>query len=168
MTIATAMKSEKGAGDEWLTPLDLWAEIKPKYLGRGVIYDPCPSKFRKLPGVSRLKQRDGLNADWSGKTLFVNPPFSDIEPWVRMANDRTQKQATILMLLPVRADQPWWHRWVLSGRLIFLRGRVNYESPKPKRKNTGASFASCLVMFDGSRGVESWWPLCHQDRKSRR
>lgn len=58
---------------------------------------------------------DGLAQHWRmGEVIWCNPPFSDIEPWVRKA---AFAAATVVMLLPAnRTEQPWWQRYIESDR----------------------------------------------------
>jgi hypothetical protein len=56
-------------------------------------------------------RRAGLEVDWSGHTVWVNPPFSDLKPWVHKAH-RTA-DCTVAMLLPAnRTEQPFWQRYI--------------------------------------------------------
>lgn len=167
MTGAAVMKVAGGLGDSWGTPFDLWDEILDRYFSDGIpIFDPCPNRDRVIPlTYSGLTVRDGLGDTWGGN-VFVNPPFSSIEPWVKKAWETSFENAStkIVMLLPVRADQAWWHMLEGKAKIVFLRGRVNYVDPA-KDKTAGASFASCLVVFGDRVGVDFWWPLCHQNRR---
>lgn len=164
MSGADAIKSVKGSGDEWLTPLPLWTEIRERYFGgNGKIFDPCPSPSRLLPGTyAKAEGFNSLEQKWD-LPAFVNPPFSHIYPWVDIASKRNGK---VVMLLPVRSDQPWWYNYAKFGKVVFIRGRVNYENPE-SGKTAGASFPSCLLIFgmfwDGL--VEYWYPECHQNRR---
>lgn len=54
---------------------------------------------------------NGLVRPWFGRT-FVNPPYSDVAPWVEKAwreMTSTPGPDVIAMLLPAnRTEQPWW------------------------------------------------------------
>lgn len=87
-------------------------------------------------------RRDGLKAPWHGfegrqSVVWCNPPFSEIEPWVKKAwyEWRERTCATIAMLLPAnRCEQRWWQTLVeplrdkeLSPlRVHFLPGRPDF------------------------------------------
>lgn len=167
MSGSEAIKSAKGAGDEWCTPIPLWLEIRDRYFPDVVdVLDPCPSKKRLLPKtVSKTYDGyvDGLEHPWDTFN-FVNPPFSDIETWIKLARSKTHLNGKTVFLLPVRSDQPWWYEYARMGYIVFIRGRVNYALPDGG-KTKGASFPSCLVIFNGSYGSEYWWPECHKNRK---
>lgn len=56
---------------------------------------------------------DGLFRSWAGERLWVNPPFDDIERWVRKAWLEADAAELIVMLLPAnRTEQPWFHELV--------------------------------------------------------
>ena len=163
MSGSAAIKAKAGGGDEWTTPPDLWLEILEKYFPLDVdVFDPCPNTNRLLLGAKSDFGKDGLQIPW-GDYAFVNPPFSDIAPWIKKA--ATLHTETV-MLLPVRSDQPWWHENVQRGAIVFIRGRVNYVSPAPG-KTAGASFPSCLVLFGDRWKHDLWWPRCHQNRRKK-
>lgn len=56
---------------------------------------------------------DGLKQPWIGR-VWCNPPYSDIEPWVKRAwheTSITQRASVVAMLLPCnRTEQPWWQK----------------------------------------------------------
>jgi len=80
---------------------------------------------------------DGLTQSWNGETVWCNPPYSDITPWVRKAWAEHTTAESITMLLPAnRTEQSWWQHMVepfrdrvdsplsarfLAGRMRFLR-----------------------------------------------
>lgn len=163
MSGAAAIKVAGGLGDEWGTPADLWEDIWQRYFhGNMTVFDPCPNLMRILNHTGYMNGPvDGLKLNKWGLANFVNPPFSDITPWVARALGHPE--ALTVMLVPVRGDQPWWH-YLDNVKIVFIRGRVNYFSPQ-KEKTTGASFPSCLLIFGGEPGVEFWWPECHRDRR---
>ncbi len=54
---------------------------------------------------------DGLAQEWGGhEVVWANPPFSDLEPWVRKASEC---DATVVMLLPNnRTEQPFFQELI--------------------------------------------------------
>ncbi len=81
------------------------------------------------------KNHDGLKRPWTGK-VWCNPPWSDIEPWVKKAwkEFNAERAEVIAMLLPAnRTEQPWWQKHVEPYRdrgigfsIHFLPGRTKY------------------------------------------
>ena len=174
-----ALKSKSGPGDCWGTPLDLWTDIYNKFLqgvsGDGPIFDPCPNMSRILPRTYGIPGKIGLSKpwginddrDWSSR-VFVNPPFSDIAPWIQKAVEEYEIapfNKTIIMLVPVRPDQAWWHVWVPKTQIFFIRKRVNY-CREDGSVGKAPSFASCILRLSdrGHGGHEFWYPPCHVTR----
>jgi hypothetical protein len=83
---------------------------------------------------------DGLAQTWAaGEVVWCNPPFSDIDPWVRKA---TVSAATVVMLLPAnRMEQPWWQAYIepyRDGRGCHLRVETRFLAGRRCFRNRGA------------------------------
>lgn len=90
------------------------------------------------------ERKDGLMQDWAPRTVFCNPPYSNIGPWIRKALRESKRGATCVLLLPVRTDLAWFHECALEGEVRFIRGRLQFENT-PRRGS--APHASMLVIF---------------------
>lgn len=103
--------------------------------------------------------QDALSQDWSDVDgwQWLNPPYSDISPWVERAYHMSQLGARIAVLVPASTGANWWRLWVhqkaavylLNGRLIF----VGHDKPYPKD--------CALLIYDRTRldqdySVWSW------------
>lgn len=192
------IKDPDGVGDYWSTPFPLWLEILTLFygpLGFGVdpylnIFDPAPNRTRVLPGtwIADGSNADGLKMDWPGH-WFLNPPWSDIAPWV----DHALRQGPGIMLIPTRTDQPWLQKAGPLCRVVHIGGRVNYINPETgdtsvrkmikdpatgkkvwtgEYKKGSISCPSSLLIFgppDEKRGTAKYWtPKSHQARAARR
>lgn len=78
------------------------------------------SENARLPRFWTLDD-DALAKSWTGERVWCNPPYSDIETWVRKAWDEwcyrvPVSPELIVMLLPAnRTEQGWWQRQIESG-----------------------------------------------------
>ncbi len=175
---ADAIKAVGGAGDSWSTPYPLWAEILTRYYPAGsVVFDPCPNRDRILPGTFTTPHpSDGLAFTWRDR-FFVNPPWSDITPWVRHALASGQRG---VFLIPTRTDQRWFQEVGPRVALVHIGGRVNYINPATgttqvidrvtgKLKPGAISCPSSLLIFGADKPwtVEYWTPDCHLGRKTK-
>lgn len=113
------------------------------------------------------REDDGLEQDWSGETVWCNPPFSDIAPWLRKAWASVETAERIVMLLPAnRTEQPWWQAMVepfrdrasSSLRVEFLPGRMAFLRPGQTAVHAGERpiFGVCLLVF---QRANAWTPL---------
>lgn len=84
------------------------------------------------------RETDGLSQSWAGETVWCNPPYSEIGPWVRKAWAEHQGTDCIAMLLPAnRTEQSWWQLMVEPFRdrcdttltTQFLPGRMRFLRP---------------------------------------
>lgn len=112
----------------------------------------CPRYFDK--------EADGLRQPWAGETVWCNPPYSDIRPWVAKA--WAEPTAHIVMLLPAnRTEQGWWQDLVeperdrIGSRLTvqFLRGRLRFirAGGDSIGTNERPPFGCCLLIWSAVR-----------------
>jgi hypothetical protein len=140
--------------DVHLTPPEIWERldrIAPAW------FDPCPHPY----------EEDGLASVWPDAPTYVNPPFSDLEPWAekvcreawaRFANrDGTRKWAPMVALVPVRPSQPYFGRLLMLCNAVALwtgdkdQGgtlgrRVRFLDAAGKRQ-AGAPFDTAIFYF---------------------
>lgn len=101
-------------------------------------YDPCPFN----PGWNPYDNHDGLVIPWKDKT-YVNPPYSNVLPWVEKAVQENQQGKMIVMLLKHDSSTRWYSLLHGAGaRFILIQGRLKF--------NTGnaCAFPSVLVVLD--------------------
>ena len=127
----------RGGGDSHATPGGVYEELDREF---GFNFDPCPLDPN---GGLPLFGPDGLEASWSGRRVFCNPPYSNIGVWLRKA-----REAEIaVFLLPARTDTSWWHDYALSADEIrFIRGRLRFGEAK-----SGAPFPSVVVIYGNNQ-----------------
>lgn len=119
----------------WRTPADLYRTLDEEF---AFDCDPCPAD----------PDRDGLIARWGG-SVFLNPPYRDIQRWLKRAVGEWQRGASIVALLPVRTDTAWFHELVLGtgAEVRWIRGRLRFEGHAGAGRPT---FASMIVVWRGT------------------
>lgn len=118
--------------DEWATPAETYAALDAEF---GFADDACP-----LAG-----EANGLMREWKSP-CFVNPPYSDILPWMEKAKLEADAGKTVVLLVPSRTCTRWWHEYAMKATEIrFIRGRLKFGGAK-----TGAPFPSAVVVFGGA------------------
>jgi hypothetical protein len=128
----------KSKGDSLETPFHIleMARNLPGTYCELSMFDPCP-----------INGEGGLEKEWKGQT-FVNPPFSNILPWVEKA---LGSHGPIIMLLPVRSTKDWFHLLLESPRVDFhwLRKRIRFSGMK-----TNPPF-DCFLVVIREREIEA-------------
>lgn len=78
---------------------------------------------------------DALSCSWhqiGGGWLWLNPPYSNIEPWARKGCLEMQYGAKILLLLPASVGSDWYAEWIHNrAEVRFLRPRLIFEFRYP-------------------------------------
>lgn len=132
--------------DEWGTDPEFFAYLE-RYFGSFDLDAAArPNNAKTLEFFTPAT--DGLVQRWYGN-VFVNPPYSNIEPWVKKALDETAsgRADAVAMLLPAnRTEQAWWQDIVMQAAtfVYFVRGRLKFVQ---QGKNNSAPFPSVVVRF---------------------
>ena len=114
------MKDIKGClshiTDDWCTPSQLYDA----FMDHGFI-DPCPLKATF----------DGLQKDYYGKNLFVNPPFSQLSTWVDWCLKQVENNCNVWLLMPSRTDTKYFVKMlVFHPTIVFIEGRLHFNDTK--------------------------------------
>ncbi len=108
---------------------------------------------------------DGLRQPWEGERVWCNPPFSNIEPWVRKAWAEVAADVIVMLLPANRCEQPWWQSLVEpyrdgGGRLTteFLPGRMRFMAPGDGRvrPKSGPPFGCVLLIWADPATRPTW------------
>lgn len=141
---------------KWSTPWWLVREAE-HLVGKIVGLDACAeaasAKAPRWYGPGSVLGEDGLAGEWDASLTWVNPPYSSIGPWVAKALAHTygHLDAKVLLLVPPRTEQEWWHDLVESGaRMMSIRPRVCFEEPDGV-KASSPSFPVVLWEIGGTQ-----------------
>ena len=84
--------------DEWETPQDFYDKLNKKHR---FTLDACSTHLNHKCEKYYTAEDDGLSKSWKGETVFVNPPYSQIEKWLKKAHDELCKhRVQTVMLIP--------------------------------------------------------------------
>lgn len=128
--------------DEWLTPPGIVRALGPFDL------DPCAPLDRPWDTAAAhlTAADDGLDHEWSGR-VWLNPPYSEVESWMRRLAAHGQGTALVF----ARTETAWWFEsiWPAAAALLFLRGRLTFHrpdgTPAPNGHNSGGP--SVLIAY---------------------
>lgn len=133
----------QGRTDGWNTSADFMARVHS--IVPTFDLDPCSaSDSHVVARTHYYESDDGLSQSWFG-TVWMNPPYSNMEAWVRKAFRESLKPETILIvgLLPVRSNTAYFHDCILGkAKTILLKGRLKFGTA-----NVQAPFASMLALW---------------------
>lgn len=134
--------------DEWYTPKEVF-DYGAKILGGGEILDPAttPSQAKRL-GVKKYytKEIDGLSQKWENEKIWINPPFSNKEEFIKKAREAVNKfNCKIVMLLPASLETKVFRKYILNYATLHIPNKrisfFNEEGIKPN----GSAFTTILV-----------------------
>tara|TARA_E500000331_G_scaffold340017_1_gene370898 strand:+ start:8983 stop:9459 length:477 start_codon:yes stop_codon:yes gene_type:complete len=131
---------------DWATPQDFFDKLNWRYGPFDL--DPCASTHNTKCANFYTEIEDGLSKDWTGHTVFVNPPYGrGIEKWIEKAyNTAKNENSRVVMLIPARTDTKYWHSYVMKAAEVhFVKGRLKFGAAK-----NCAPFPSAVIVFDGS------------------
>lgn len=128
--------------DEWSTPQEFFDRLDDEF---HFTLDVCATKENAKAEKYFTKEQDGLQQDWTGETVWCNPPYGrGIEAWCRKCYEHSHRGGgTAVMLIHARTDTAWFHDWVLGkAEIRFVRGRLHFGGSK-----WNAPFPSLVAIY---------------------
>lgn len=139
--LSSALFSSKT--DLWSTPQDFFDELDKEF---NFNLDPCSTHDNAKCDKHYTIEEDGLIQDWSGHTVFCNPPYGkDISKWVEKCFNESKKDHTkVVLLIPSRTDTKYFHNFIYkkASDIRFVKGRLKFGDSKQS-----APFPSMVVVF---------------------
>jgi phage N-6-adenine-methyltransferase len=120
---SAAMTSNK---EDWGTPQELFDRLDAEY---HFTLDAASTDENAKCLRHYTPEHSGLEADWRGETVFLNPPYGrDTPKWVaKAAHEALKPHTQVVMLLPARTDTRWFHDYLYRrARITFLKGRLKF------------------------------------------
>ena len=131
---------------EWSTPQDFFDKLNWRF--GPFTLDPCATIYNTKCANFFTVHDNGLEKDWEGFTVFVNPPYGrSIGDWIKKGYEESQKPNTrVVMLIPARPDTKYWHDYIMkASEVYFVRGRLKFGDSQ-----NSAPFPSAVVVFGGN------------------
>jgi len=144
--------------DNWSTPQYFFDLLDKEFQ---FTLDPCASKENHKCSKYYTIKENGLKQSWRNETVFCNPPYKNIDEWIKKSYLEALSPTTlVVMLIPVRTDTKYWHEYVMKAIEVRLcKGRINFELNGISQGSP--NFASCVVVFDFS-GKTSFSTFYHK------
>lgn len=107
--------------------------------------DPCTSHDNPLGTKYFITEnQDALQHKWMFD-FFMNPPYKNLEPWVRYAYRQTvENHVTGVCLITAKTETRIWHEiiWPKARALCFVKKRLKFGPV-----NKPATFPSVVAVF---------------------
>ena len=132
--------------NEWETPKDLFDMLDAEF---HFTLDICSTDENAKCRKHYTKEQDGLKQDWTGETVWCNPPYGKgMDAWCRKCLEHSIGGGTAVMLVPARTDTKWFHEYIYGkAEIRFIRGRLKYGNAK-----WNAPFPSMIVIYRTHNG----------------
>ncbi len=143
-------KIYKNKKDDWHTPKEI-VELFGHF-----DMDPCTTKdsAKRLEIKNYYTKRDnGLTKEWTGK-VWLNPPFSNKEEWIKKARDYVNGGGEVFLLLPLSPETKIWHECILGNAIIYIPNKRISFLENGKSKGKGSSFTSVIVEMTKTRNYK--------------
>lgn len=138
--------------DHWTTPIELFNALNALW---GFTVDVACEIETALCPKFYTPAEDGLMQDWSNETWWMNPPYSDLKPWLQKASasHRYNENSNGLILVPSRTDTKAFQDYAVPDCtcMCFIKGRIKFGDPNntdPNKKQHPAPFPSVIIVFD--------------------
>ena len=144
--------SNKPPLQNWATPQWLFDWFDARF---HFTVDVCAEKHNAKCSKYWTKEDDGLRQRlWCGETVWCNPPYADILPWVQQTfvyHVDCAGSPRGVLLLPARTDRPWFQACLTMHEIWFLAGRYKFDPPPGFVENggkvTSGGFPLIAVIF---------------------
>ena len=128
----------------WTTPKAFFEELNNEFK---FTLDAFASDENALCESYFTEEQNSLQQDWSGHTVFMNPPYGRmIGKCVAKAWEEAQKGTTVVALIPARTDTTYWHDYIFGHAtdIRYIKGRLKFGDGK-----NPAPFPSAVVVWNG-------------------
>jgi len=148
---------------DYQTPPELLAAIRRDFCVAAWAIDLAATRANSVSehsffGPGSLLGEDALAQDWSTieGTCWLNPPFADIEPWVRKCATHAPRLGRIFALVPASVGANWYANYVHGkAHVVALSPRVSFDGKHPYPKDL------ILAIYGPVKGgFSTWWWKC--------
>ena len=135
--------------DEQFTPTKVFAPLNAEFQ---FTLDPCATAESAKCAKFYTKVQNGLKQSWANERVFLNMPYSNIEPWLEKTRQELKAGCPLVVaLLPAWTDRKWWHKYIEKSwcKKRFRKGRIVFGmpgNPEGKKRGTG-KFPSVVIIW---------------------
>lgn len=130
--------------DLWMTPESLFNQLSKEF---NFDTDVAASDLNHLCDNYFTENNSGLLAEW-GSVNFINPPYSEIQPWITKAIEQHKLGKTSVMLLPSDTSVKWFKDAFDScNEVRFISGRISFINADTQKPVSGNNKGSVLFIW---------------------
>lgn len=141
--------------DVWCTPKWLFDDLNELWK---FTLDAACMKETALCSKYYTPDDNSLIQDWNNDIVWLNPPYSDLKPWLSKAVESYKSGSTVVILVPARTDTQAFQYYAAKecSCICFIKGRLKFVDPNrdPNARQDSAPFPSCLIVLDDNLTVE--------------
>ena len=134
--------------DSWQTPLWVFDALDLEF---GFYLDAASSDQNALCAHHLTEADDALGRDWdSYGAIWINPPYSNITPWVAKAAEQCRVQnQPVVMLIPEDMSVGWFSLALqtVDEIRVITDGRLNFIEPATGKEKSGNSKGSMFLIW---------------------
>ena len=129
--------------EEWATPQDFFDKLNDEF---HFTLDVCSTHENAKCKKHYTKDDDGLSQDWTGETVWCNPPYGrEMPKWIQKCAEHGNRGGLAVMLIPARTDTKAFHEFIYGkSEIRFIKGRLKFGGSK-----NSAPFPSMIIIFGG-------------------
>lgn len=129
------------ATEEWATPQEFYNALDAEF---HFTLDPCSTDENAKCAKHYTKEQDGLAQDWTGETVFCNPPYGrEMPKWIRKCYEHYTGGGIAVMLIPARTDTKAFHEYIYGkAEIRFIKGRLKFGGSQ-----NSAPFPSMVIVY---------------------
>ena len=149
---------EWGKKKDWATPnyfFNLWNDKYKFDLDAAALSHNKKVENYLGPDHPNDKQRDALCVNWNdyaNNAIWCNPPYGKHIRDFLIKGEETNLPC--VYLLPNSTDTKWFHDIAMKHEIQFVKGRLKFNDGK-----SPASFGSIVVIINGTKAIQSYFPL---------
>lgn len=131
--------------EEWGTPQDFFDKLNAEF---HFTLDVCATHENAKCAKHYTKEDNGLAQDWTGETVWCNPPYGrEMPKWIQACYNHKQNGGVAVMLIPARTDTKAFHEYIYGkSEIRFIRGRIHFVNQNGESRES-APFPSMVVVF---------------------
>lgn len=145
----------------WRTPDDLFVPLNAEF---NFGMDACASHGAEKCPVYIPPEVDALSVEWSSyvavgeacgvadSTVWINPPFNPMTPWVDKVLEEHAAGLDIVLLCNAATGTLWFRKLAeVAAQIRFTTGRVAFLHPETGEQMKGNNAAQCIFVLSHTR-----------------